>query len=494
MSTGLMSPFEQLGLPSDADERMVKRAYAQRLRHTRPDSDPEGFQRLHAIYQAALAVCRERPPQPTPARAIEPVTEPASILQATAAPATPPTPPLMPSPAPLRAEPARPAVPTPFPFERFCNELLTMADAGDAPQLRAWLDEQPALWSLRLKAQVGHELFARLYRDAPPMPAACLDTLLAFFDMNHARSGHDPLALQRLQRRMQLAWELQPAHRDALATRLGIRGWNTRGRERRRLDRQLQQLERPFHWTGAIPTALWPNAASRLARLILQLSLQHPRDLPSVCDSKQVRFWLEAADRRQVSKPRLILGGIRCIATLLGSLLLGLLLGVLTRLPPERFAFGALEFTVGAAFVLCLIWAAWMALLPLDDWHAMPEHQPARWPWLNLLLVPALCGVGLAVWIPAGHNPLAMIPLVAAVWLALRRLARRNITRPGFSPRLIWVALYLGAAVLSSLSGNHGQDNEFASYTYLLAVAATIMWCIDLWRHRHVLRIRRRAA
>lgn len=52
--------FEALELPQDADERAIKRAYAQRLRTTRPDTDPEGFQALHDAYQAALDAIRWR--------------------------------------------------------------------------------------------------------------------------------------------------------------------------------------------------------------------------------------------------------------------------------------------------------------------------------------------------------------------------------------------------------------------------------------------------
>lgn len=44
-----------LELPPDADATAIKRAYARRLRQHRPDTDPDGFQQLHAAYQAALA-------------------------------------------------------------------------------------------------------------------------------------------------------------------------------------------------------------------------------------------------------------------------------------------------------------------------------------------------------------------------------------------------------------------------------------------------------
>jgi len=45
-----MWAFGLLGLTEDADERSIKRAYAQRLRGTRPDEDPAGFQRLREAY------------------------------------------------------------------------------------------------------------------------------------------------------------------------------------------------------------------------------------------------------------------------------------------------------------------------------------------------------------------------------------------------------------------------------------------------------------
>ncbi len=57
-----MSPFAALGLDEDADERAVKRAYAQRLRSTRPDEDPEGFRvRLRRAAAGLDAI-----PDPTP--------------------------------------------------------------------------------------------------------------------------------------------------------------------------------------------------------------------------------------------------------------------------------------------------------------------------------------------------------------------------------------------------------------------------------------------
>ncbi|MGE8188276.1 J domain-containing protein [Pseudomonas sp. NPDC086278] len=51
-----MSCWTILGLPADADMRRIKRQYAALLKQTRPDEDPEGFQRLREAYEQALRI------------------------------------------------------------------------------------------------------------------------------------------------------------------------------------------------------------------------------------------------------------------------------------------------------------------------------------------------------------------------------------------------------------------------------------------------------
>ncbi|WP_258197647.1 MULTISPECIES: J domain-containing protein [Pseudomonas] len=50
-----MTCWEVLDLPPDADSRTIKRTYAALLKKTRPDADPEGFQRLREAYEAAMS-------------------------------------------------------------------------------------------------------------------------------------------------------------------------------------------------------------------------------------------------------------------------------------------------------------------------------------------------------------------------------------------------------------------------------------------------------
>ena len=50
--------WEVLGIEATQSERDVKRAYAGKLRETRPEDDPVAFQALHEAYQQALWLAR----------------------------------------------------------------------------------------------------------------------------------------------------------------------------------------------------------------------------------------------------------------------------------------------------------------------------------------------------------------------------------------------------------------------------------------------------
>lgn len=70
-------PWSVLGLDGPADLGSVKHAYAQKLKLTHPEEDPEGFQQLHAAYQAARRLCRTgaAPLQDSPEAASAPAAQ-----------------------------------------------------------------------------------------------------------------------------------------------------------------------------------------------------------------------------------------------------------------------------------------------------------------------------------------------------------------------------------------------------------------------------------
>lgn len=53
-------PWSELGLSGPAALHEVRRAYAERLKQTHPEEDPEGFQRLHEAYEQARRISRQQ--------------------------------------------------------------------------------------------------------------------------------------------------------------------------------------------------------------------------------------------------------------------------------------------------------------------------------------------------------------------------------------------------------------------------------------------------
>lgn len=153
----LPSCLVRLGLDLHADERAIRRAYAQRLKQLNPDTDPQGFQSLRHAYESALnwhSVDRKAPPALAHVVADEPAPQPTHDVPATPEPAAVP-PATEPSDVPAPPEPAdvpsatepAPALPVPAPIAGPCvTDLLDLLrhklDAGDLrtrSDVRAWL-------------------------------------------------------------------------------------------------------------------------------------------------------------------------------------------------------------------------------------------------------------------------------------------------------------------------------------------------------------------
>jgi hypothetical protein len=472
-----MSPFSLLGLPPDADERAIKRAYAQRLRQIRPEDDAQGFQRLHEIYQAALERCRQGMPAATSAQDEGASTDREQRFDASMA-----QPPridagVSSTAAPIAQPPPAAVV---FVVDEFCSAAFDLAATGDPARLQDWLGSRPELWSLQLKAQVGHYLVQQLYQQVPPMPESCLDTLLHFFDLDHALAGHDPAALQQLRRRSRLAWELQPDHQNALAARLNMPPWRVRW--------NLRQLHRPFRWPQVLLIGMNPSNAGIIATFVARLAGINPEDLPDGVKRDQLQFWQAAADLKRVNRPRLILGLARSAVILLVGMLLAPLLSLAYS---GGIALEPMLFVIALLMVPSMLWGVWVAWQALDHWQGRPEHLPVRWPWLCLGLVPLMCAGGLALQLTRQPG-LGVLLLTPAVWLALRRYWHRHdghgfVWKAGHV-RVFFILLFLLANAL------RGTDliadiPSADSAGFVLASVAMLAWGADLWKQRRHLRI-----
>jgi len=590
------SPLDWFGLPPQADEREIKRAYAKRLKAVRPDVDPAGFQELHEMYRRALAwrahaatvvmatadededTGQPEDAEETAARA--PVAE-------TPAPAPAPDPHGAWHPPRFEQPPAGPApAPPRFDLQAFIEAYMKVAPLGQSGQLKSWLHEQPALWSLQTKQNAGRALIQRLLGEVPPIDAASMDATLDFFDLDHTQSGIDALHLHQLRgmanERYELvqrhaptmqAWGADPQRLDlgacfdwlreqalegdrgvleaALCVQPALRNFAVRQAaarplfERLWLERppmpascawlliqffglrpllaqagqapqdfaarleiawlmlernknalasvtkdpkkpyampnqswqELQRLRQPFRWWWIVLCALIPYRISAMGRFALRLCGGNLPLLDGFFDPRLTRFCIGAAERFLVTRPRVIVGAVRCLVLLLA----GTLLYVLVEPPGDREAFPILPGIATAAWVYYLVFlVAWR-------WQQQPEQPVTPRPLLRMAFVPLLALGALAIYSfgrTGNGQPLlfpALLLAVPAFALGYLRWRARNPGKPSFLSKLpdtvVGLLVLIGAAML-------------LSDARVPAAGALVFWMLDMFKQRKRLRWR----
>jgi hypothetical protein len=451
-----MWPYSELGIEPDADERAVKRAYALKLKRTRPDENPEGFQRLHEAYQAALQSCHAAASRPA-----EPVTP---RLPAVAAP------------EPAQAMPHAVPLPPPFDVQAFLHEAVRRAQADDPPLLRQWLEGCDALWSLSLKARVGQQWLAVVHQAAPPMPDRCFDEMLAFFRLDHAGALPDPLVAAQRRQHMHLAWHLTRERRGELVALLGGQNVSTR----KRIDRSLRWLEEPLRWPLALWRSLIPQTIAQMDTLIVRLAGEPPVELPPPVNSAQQAFWLRAARGGPFSRTGAAIIGARILAALLLGLLFGAGLGAIAISDSGSFGWSLVGVGVATAAALSTVFLVFIAWSQLTLWQRRFVPVSGALGWLHFTLVPLLALAGLAI-IDGINTPMLGWGLVIpALWLALARVLHGRALGESLRSWLR-VGVFLIYPVSRLVAG---AAEEPAAVGNVLASAALLAWGIDAWRRR----------
>jgi hypothetical protein len=374
--------FAALGLAPDADERAIKRAYATRLKTSRPDEDPEGFQRLNEAYQAALAQCRGMatrdavPIAPIATDISDAIDEAAPPrLRVTPAPASPPA-------AAYRPFFGRRKMAWDDP-EMWIDLSLRTAFHASATDLRQWLLDQPVWWSLAEKSRFRPRLLAVFEARVPPMPRANFDALAEFFGFDRVEAGLDHAGLMALREAMDDAWieirderfrdGIRPSdpppwsegaaeHRLARRRRAEQRAEQEKDAaecaERARRGRWIAQVaERDYphllagHAIGwrDLGRLLRPGYPGRLRDVLTELGCDTGDALPDTVSAPQVRFWLAAGDAGAWSWPR---AGFLAARTLVALAIFGVLIGLVAGLVDLHPGIGArLALGLCAAFV-----------------------------------------------------------------------------------------------------------------------------------------------
>lgn len=504
--------LQWLQLPPDADETAIKRSYAKLLRQHRPDTDPEDFQQLHAAYQAALAWARARGEEAdAEAEDVENVEADNVHAAAMAMPAggdlghgddddddrhdaqpDPATASAMhsdfldghrPHPATEHRDPhptqqplppapqAGAATPPAFDPDALCDDLLAVATRAEPQALQQWLERQPALWSLRDKAQIGWLLSHRLQQQMPPIQRDALAILLGFFGLDDIAAGPAAQALPMLQERLHLAWEMQPENAEALARRV----YPTTADEYR-VPALMRQLRRPFSLPQALWAGLMPGRPLALRRLLLRLDQGRLHTLPAPLDPQQLEFWMSATEAGYLTRARLLVGLARCIA---GSALLACVLILFTALSawsaePVPLSYGVSRSGLIALAIVAL-WAAWLLAGTLLRWQGEAEmdmRSPAP-RWLRWSFVPLLAGIGLGISEIPGQQLAGSIVATIALLVSIARLWRRSGRPYRPNSAILWLA-FLSYSMAQSLP------------VLLSAALALGLWAWDLLRHRRL--------
>ncbi|WP_233121351.1 hypothetical protein [Agrobacterium vaccinii] len=199
-------PLVAFELDEGADERAVKRAYAKRLKATRPDEDPVGFQALHQAYQQALDFIRWRDHRHQPMDTVANETSTLPLENIGSDPETQ----RMPHPG---AGPAADTAPVEelsllpaddvvlgrefiFSLSDFVDPLLQESQHLDPNRFRQWLRERMADWPLTSKPVLARAIAEHMFEHQVPLKPDRFDILVDELGLNDVRSGLvDPMQL-----------------------------------------------------------------------------------------------------------------------------------------------------------------------------------------------------------------------------------------------------------------------------------------------------------
>lgn len=291
-----MSPFRVLGLKRTATVAEVKRAYATRLKKTRPEDDAEGFQRLREAFDSALAMARQREFEAT-----LPLSEDdneddneedekdatqgsgvASGPEFTGSEAQTLT--ILPEGDDGNVfELASPAFEEEagFDFDRFVGEMHAAADE-DLPGFQRWLETHPDLYSLTLKEQLVWPLMSYMAEAERPLLPRWLGVVISFLGLDTVGSRHFHLDHLVEEARQRAATYWRP---DAIAFQLS----NPKARFLDRL--AFRHLQRAGGLAARAGLMLVPGMPAKLAQLSKEIQRAHGQSQRQVANPETLAFW-----------------------------------------------------------------------------------------------------------------------------------------------------------------------------------------------------------
>lgn len=459
-----MKPWwKVLGIARKSDRATIRRAYAQKLRVTNPEDDPQGFMALRQAYEAALQWVEHD-------WAAE--DEDAEVPRATVAVFAADS---------LEAgdDPVRPAEPDPEAEARAADhaELRRLTAAfeaalrgpwhGDAAALATKLDAilaAPALIEIAVRDSIENWLADLLADTIPRSDMILMPAIRAF---GWEREGKHPHAAWRILRRID-EWRVIQALRGgdhALSA-----GWNA-----------LTRGQAP-DWQRRI-SALRPGIAGQVRQLFDLAEYQVPGIAHSF-DPQAVTWW-----RAYLDRPRF--GFVDLAAMLLAAgLALGFLLGA--EAPAMRVGAGLPLLLAAIAFPV-------IRLRVVMPWRRRRELEDAEPGWLDdaWVILWLLAAAMLAIWpvTPAMAGTVIVLSVAGVLWMSVTCARDISLTNPLSTVLVITVIALIGGVTFFSLSEPERLAlGIFGAASWLVSAAnsgglAAALWRISRWPVRNAVAI-----
>lgn len=342
-----MNPFQYLGLKTSADVPEIKRAYASKLKKTRPEDDPVGFQSLYAAYQSALiaAAQRERWRQYKAAKAVEIMTTEACsddmdgefegyeeyfsdvdesdelliesnvdkeldskveqtdgriTAQATGLPAE-----CRPNDnAHFDAQAELQQEHEVFYLAPFIDELVRQSEK-DELTFKRWLEGHPDLYSIGLKLQIVEPILVSLHNLEKPLHPISLKHVADFFSLDtiHAGSHWQAMQMQELESRSEAYWRIEKVAR--------LYQSQQKRPVERMLYRELKEPKASF-WRRAF-IMLFPGLAGRTLEIARLFKKGNGQINTTFIEQDNVDFWQRYLDKRKPSLLRILAVSLRLL-------------------------------------------------------------------------------------------------------------------------------------------------------------------------------------